>query len=95
VPEEPEDERICSTLRWDDVSLPLSVTEADLDALIFHELAQNRRKVARVVGRAKESCDARSLPVSTDVVAARLRALEHDPEKWKPVFRKDHAPPKC
>jgi hypothetical protein len=21
-------------------------------------------------------------------------ALEHDPEKWKPVFRKDHAPPK-
>jgi riboflavin synthase len=24
--------------------------------------------------------------------AARL--LEHDPEKWKPVFRKDHAPPK-
>src|SRR4029078_729869 len=21
-------------------------------------------------------------------------ALEHDPEKWIPVFRKDHAPPK-
>jgi hypothetical protein len=21
-----------------------------------------------------------------------LRTLEHDPEKWKPVFRKDHAP---
>src|ERR1700685_3069266 len=21
--------------------------------------------------------------------------LEHDPEKWKPVFRKDHAPLKC
>src|SRR5262249_33736345 len=21
-------------------------------------------------------------------------AREHDPEKWKPVFRKDHAPPK-
>jgi hypothetical protein len=20
--------------------------------------------------------------------------LEHDPEKWIPVFRKDHAPPK-
>jgi hypothetical protein len=20
--------------------------------------------------------------------------LEHDPEKWLPVFRKDHAPPK-
>jgi hypothetical protein len=22
------------------------------------------------------------------------RALEHDPEKWMPVFRKDHAPTK-
>jgi hypothetical protein len=22
-------------------------------------------------------------------------ASEHDPEKWKPVFRKDHAPSKC
>jgi hypothetical protein len=21
----------------------------------------------------------------------RLNRLEHDPEKWKPVFRKDHA----
>jgi hypothetical protein len=21
--------------------------------------------------------------------------VEHDPEKWKPVFRKDHAPLKC
>jgi hypothetical protein len=23
---------------------------------------------------------------------AGLRLLEHDPEKWRPVFRKDHAP---
>jgi hypothetical protein len=21
--------------------------------------------------------------------------LQHDPEKWTPVFRKDHAPPEC
>jgi hypothetical protein len=25
--------------------------------------------------------------------AQTARALEHDPEKWIPVFRKDHAPP--
>jgi hypothetical protein len=26
---------------------------------------------------------------------AKVRAvLEHDPEKWEPVFRKDHAPAK-
>jgi len=23
---------------------------------------------------------------------SRPNRLEHDPEKWKPVFRKDHAP---
>ena len=73
--EESEEERICSTLRWDDVRLPQSVSEADLDALILHELAQNRRKVARVVGYAKEACDARSIPLSMDVIAARVRAL--------------------
>jgi len=26
--------------------------------------------------------------------ASGVTFLEHDPEKWKPVFRKDHAPPK-
>jgi hypothetical protein len=26
--------------------------------------------------------------------AISLRGLEHDPEKWMPVFRKDHAPTK-
>jgi hypothetical protein len=24
----------------------------------------------------------------------RLDRREHDPEKWVPIFRKDHAPPK-
>jgi hypothetical protein len=39
VTEKPEidDDRICSTLIWQDVVLPLSVTEADLDALILAE----------------------------------------------------------
>jgi DNA-binding Lrp family transcriptional regulator len=46
-----------------------------LDALIFYELAQNRRKVARGVGRAKDACDDRSLPISVEAIAARVRAL--------------------
>jgi hypothetical protein len=25
-------------------------------------------------------------------ITQRTSGLEHDPEKWKPVFRKDHAP---
>jgi hypothetical protein len=35
-----------------------------------------------------------SLPQLSLVTGKRLgvyRALEHDPEKWVPVFRKDHA----
>jgi hypothetical protein len=32
------------------------------------------------------------LTVSIDISDAKFR-LEHDPEKWIPVFRKDHAPP--
>jgi hypothetical protein len=51
--------------------LPQAVSEADLDALIFHELAQNWSKVARVVGRAKEGCDARSLSVVASEVFPR------------------------
>jgi hypothetical protein len=27
-------------------------------------------------------------PIAVDV---KTQVLEHDPEKWKPVFRKDHA----
>ena len=61
--ESPED-RICSTLRWSEVSLPQSVTEADLDALIFSELAERLLKVARIVGRVFETLEApRSISV--------------------------------
>ena len=34
------------------------------------------------------------LPPPTPNSARRLHALEHDPEKWNPVFGKDHAPPR-
>jgi hypothetical protein len=57
------------------VSLPPSVTEADLDALIFPELAQDWRKVARIVYRAFELREARSIAVSPEVIAARIQAL--------------------
>jgi hypothetical protein len=36
----------------------------------------------------------RSLLRFLDKCLPGLRALEHDPEKWMPVFRKDHAPKK-
>jgi Protein of unknown function len=73
--EESPEERICSTLRWCDVSLPQSVTTADLDALILAELVQSYRKVARIVGRVHQSFEARSTPLKMDVIAARVREL--------------------
>jgi hypothetical protein len=57
------------------VSLPQSVTEADLDALIFPLLAHNWRKVARIVYQACELREARLIPLSPEVIAACVRAL--------------------
>jgi hypothetical protein len=46
----------------------------------------------------------RTIPAQSNLTKARTvqseetrayRLLEHDPEKWTPVFRKDHAQTKC
>ena len=73
--EEDPEERICSTLRWSDVSLPLSITTDDLDVLIFSELAERLRKVARIVSRVFETLEARSTHLSHEAIAARVREL--------------------
>jgi Protein of unknown function len=72
--EKPED-KICSTLRWSEVSLPQTVTVDDLDALIFSELAERLLKVARIVARVFETLKERSIPLSFEVIAARVREL--------------------
>jgi hypothetical protein len=73
--EEDPEERICSTLRWSDISLPASVTTDDLDALIFSELAERLRKVARVVSRVFQTLEGRSIYLSHEAIAARIREL--------------------
>jgi hypothetical protein len=82
APDESED----SGLRWEDVSLPASVSVADLDALIFHDLVQSWRKVARIVGRAQMVREARSLPISGEVIAARVRALTPEHSRVSAIF---------
>src|SRR4051794_25398943 len=49
---------IDSDLRWENVVLPKSVSEADLDQLIFSAFAPNWRKTARVVGNLVIRCKA-------------------------------------
>jgi hypothetical protein len=72
---EVEDDRICSTLTWKDVVLPLSVSEADLDALIFAETDKRWLKVARIVGNVFQTLEARCIRLPMDIIAARSAKL--------------------
>ncbi len=41
---------VTSTLRWEDVTLPASITVEEVDRLLFAELRPQWRKTAMVVG---------------------------------------------
>jgi hypothetical protein len=62
-------------LRWKDVTLPKSVSEADLDAIIFSTLTSRRRKAAWVIGTAVTHCEEHGLPVNDEILGARIEAL--------------------
>jgi hypothetical protein len=82
---------ISSLLRWEDVSLPPSVSEADLDAIILAELRPFSRKMALVIGNAVSRCKELGLPISNEMIGARLIALAEaghieglgDLRKWR------------
>jgi hypothetical protein len=56
----------------------LSITRADASAIPFVMATERTAGFEALVGRWDE--------------AQHRAALEHDPEKWAPVFGKDHAP---
>jgi hypothetical protein len=66
---------ISSTLAWDQVRLPPSVTEADLDGIIFSVLKPLWQKTAMTVVRAMARCEERALPIGAEEIAARLQVL--------------------
>ena len=70
-----DDDRICSTLVWKDVVLPSSVSEADLDALIFAETDKCWLKVARIVGNVFQAIETRRIRLPMDIIAARIAKL--------------------
>jgi hypothetical protein len=82
---------ISSTLRWEDVTLPASVSEADIDRIIFAELRPLSRKVAFIIGKATSRCAELGLPVTGEMIGARLIALAEageieglgDLRKWR------------
>jgi len=89
--EEKEEPFITSALRWDQVRLPTSISEADIDAIIFSVMKPHWRKVAMVVGMALGRCRELGLQVSDEALAARIQVLAEtgriedvgDRRKWR------------
>ena len=88
-PDEPPE--ISSFLKWEDVSLPESVAEGELDALILSVLQQNWRKTAMIIGKALELTKARGWPLDDETLGARIQYLadkghldsQGDLAKWR------------
>ena len=86
-----EESQIDSTLRWEEVSLPPGVTEADIDTVIFELLKPRLQKMAKVVGNAYLRLESQSKSISNEIIAARIIALEEadriegagDLRKWR------------
>jgi hypothetical protein len=82
---------ISSKLRWKDISLPASVSEADLDRIIFSVMTSPLQKTAMVIFKTLEQCEQLRLPIDADIVGARLAALADsdrieragDQRKWR------------
>jgi hypothetical protein len=82
---------ISSTLRWEDVSLPASISEADLDQIILSVMASRLQKTAFVIVKALQRCKELDLPIDADILGARIRALAEsdriegagDLRKWR------------
>jgi hypothetical protein len=66
---------IDSTLRWDEVDLPSSITESDLDGVIFSVMRPQWRKTAMILIKASGQCRERSWPSDLEVITARIQAL--------------------
>jgi hypothetical protein len=80
-----EPPHIISELRWEDVTLPASVSEADLDSIIFSVLKPRAQKTAMVVVRTLDRCIERGLPVKSEEIAARLQALAESDDRIEQV----------
>jgi hypothetical protein len=77
--------------RWEETVLPESVSEADLDSIIFSALSSRWQKTAMVISKALKRCETLALPVDAEVLGVRIQALaeadrlegEGDLRKWR------------
>ena len=57
------------------MTLPKSVSEADLDTIIFSILTSRRQKAAMVIGKAMTHCEEHNLPINDEIFGARIEVL--------------------
>jgi hypothetical protein len=88
----PEDfDHLNTELRWEDVMLPPSISEADLDAVILSKLKPRSLKVARVIGDVMRAFGERGLSIGEETVGVRIGWLAEvdrikgfgDLRKWR------------
>ena len=66
---------VTSELTWDEVRLPLPVTEHQLDEIIFSVMKPTWRKTAMMVRLVMDRCKELALSIEDEVIAARLKVL--------------------
>jgi hypothetical protein len=72
----PDDfDEISSDLQWKDITLPPSVSEADLDAVILSKLKPHSLKVAKVIGDVMRAFREQGQSIGEETVGVRIRRL--------------------
>lgn len=82
---------ISSSLRWDQVQLPPSVSEAQVDQIILSVIAPQWHKMARIIWDAVKRSEELALGVRDEAFAARIQVLveagrlesQGDLRKWR------------
>ncbi|MET4391146.1 hypothetical protein ABIB73_006933 [Bradyrhizobium sp. F1.4.3] len=70
-----EEPTVNSELAWADVQLPSSVTEQQLDEVIFSLLTARWKKTAAIAVLAEMQFKQAGLPITSEIIAARLKML--------------------
>jgi Protein of unknown function len=82
---------ISTVRRWEEIVLPESVSETDLDTIIFSALTSRLQKTAMVIAKALKRCETLALPIDAEVIGVRIQALaeadrlvgQGDLRKWR------------
>src|SRR5258707_11860857 len=70
---------------------PVRATAQDRDRARDKLLRRERRSLSRHRRRTRGAVGARHWPLAVALLQRKIGHLEHDPEKWEPVFGKDRA----